>query len=263
MGVDRISPDELGRNSHGWISPEGAIYSGSDEHSALVNEILEKYDEVVGIGWIRYLTYPRKNKTTLAFDWTGDLYTDESEGIARQIAKRVSYPYDLVECDYGKWKNWWGPIDDFIKFGVSGRRTTLESYYSLEIETVKPDDIGHVAKRGWISPDGVIYSGQGEHDSILQRIFKPGRPGPRSGWIRWIASVSGTFFLDWSEFGNDQSENLARAIAKQVSYPFDRVWIDAPNWVSWKGPVDDFVKFGVKGRRQQFESRLDRLLAAL
>lgn len=131
--------------------------------------------------------------------------------------------------------------------------------------TIKPRDIGppdHT--RGWISSDGTTYSGMGEHDSILQTILNPNnadyhfRPDSRSGWVRWIGSYNNNLFLDWSEYGNDKSEALARSIAKQVSYPFDKVWIDAKDengkWVSWKGSVDDFIKFGTKGRMTQFES---------
>jgi hypothetical protein len=138
-------------------------------------------------------------------------------------------------------------------------------YYSFEIDIAKPSAIGHVAKRGWVSPDGVVFSGEGEHDSILKRILKTDqKPGSRSGWIRWIASISGTLYIDWSEYGNDRSEDLARAIVKQIDYPFEKIWIDAKNeqgqWVDWQGPIDDFIKFGIKGRRMQFESRLEEML---
>ena len=149
--------------------------------------------------------------------------------------------------------------------GLPGLKAKLkESYYSLEIETVKPDDIGHHATRGWISSDGTIYSGAGDHDSILRRILKAqDKPRKGSGWIRWIASGHNILFLDWSEYGNNQSEGLARSITKQTSFPFEKVWIDAladdGSWISWKGPLDDFIKFGVKGR-SGFSARLEEAL---
>jgi hypothetical protein len=124
MNIARINPQDLGRNSHGWISPEGTIYSGCDEHAAIAAHILDQVGDHVGIGWIRYLTYSQGKKTIIAFDWTAGFYTEDSERLARAIAKRVSYPYDMVTCDYGDYKSWHGSLDEFIRHGVKGRKLT-------------------------------------------------------------------------------------------------------------------------------------------
>lgn len=140
--------------------------------------------------------------------------------------------------------------------------------YTKEVSIVKPADIGVNATRGWIDSNGTVFSSGGSHDDILRRIIKSDTLPPKgSGWIRWIGSVSGTLFMDWSEYGNANSENLVRAVTKQIHHPFKQIWVDALDaqgvWYTWKGSVDDFIKFGAKGRRTQFESKLEKILNEL
>lgn len=128
MNISRINPSDLDQSIRGWISPEGAIWTGKDSHDGIANSLYTEYNEEVGIGWIRFLAY-REQEFAIAFDWMGRLYSPDSEQVVRNIAKQITYPYDVVYCDYGdmRYQHWKGSLDDLIKFGPRSRKTRFES----------------------------------------------------------------------------------------------------------------------------------------
>lgn len=130
--------------------------------------------------------------------------------------------------------------------------------------TIKSRDIGPGLK-GWISSSGVIYSGDSEYDEHSDMADELEADW---SWIRWLTSRHGnSLMFDVSGMPAPERERgiaICRSIAKQITYPFDEVIVDGVSGSYWKGTLDNFIKFGVKGRRKtSFESRLNAALRML
>lgn len=125
MNVNRIDPKAIDINMRGWISPEGTVFVGKDSHDGIANTILDEFGDEVNYGWTRLVSFVEKRQSTVVFDCQGSCDT-EKEGVIRAIAKRITYPFDLVRVDRttGQWDEWIGTLDDLIKFGIKGRRKT-------------------------------------------------------------------------------------------------------------------------------------------
>lgn len=131
------------------------------------------------------------------------------------------------------------------------------------VAIIQPAEIDPL-KRGWIAPGGTIFSGRGEHSSIIADIDHTFNDEVGPGWIRWLTNTRGEVYFDWSWAGGDDAEDVCRKIAKSMHYPFETVWIDTPK-STWKGSFEDFIRHGTRGRdiRRAFTMRLEARLRAL
>lgn len=128
------------------------------------------------------------------------------------------------------------------------------------VTIIQPSEIKPL-NRGWISPGGTIFSGRGEHSSIIADIEHTFNDEVSPGWIRWLTNMRGEVYFDWSWAGGDDAENICRTIARKMHHPFEIVWVDTPR-SAWKGSFEDFIKHGTKARslHNDFRTRLEARL---
>jgi hypothetical protein len=161
-----------------------------------------------------------------------------------------------------------GKLDEalFRGYGQIGGIDALDfQVYELEPKELDKDS------SGYISPDGKIYvSGGTEHWTLLFKALIPlglaSKIGSLDkaldhGWIRFFGSgaaggaggvMGSKMEKNIESFNaelNSKSELVLRHILKKSTYPWDRILIAFSDRDSWRGAVDDFVKYGTKARQ--------------